>query len=79
MNKQKSTVRYKVVYGKKRPLCDYGGDCKNLAYMEVYPSLIDKSKEGWSYLCRKHFEQEQKRLKNKLPCCSVRFLICLNR
>lgn len=71
MNKHKLTMRYKIVRGKRRPLCDYGGNCKNLAYKEVYPSLINKKKSGWSYLCRKHFEQEQKRLKNKLPYCSV--------
>ena len=64
-------IKSKIIKGKKRPLCDYRGTCKNLAYMEVYPSFIDKNKEGWSYLCRKHFKQEQKRLKNKLPYCSI--------
>jgi len=64
-------MRYKIVLGKKKPLCDYKGNCKNLAYKEVYPSLINKSKKGWSYLCKKHFKQEQKRLKNKLPYCSI--------
>lgn len=66
------SVRYKIVKGKKRPLCDYNGNCNNLAYKEVYPSLISKTKnEGWSYLCRKHFKQEQKRFKGKLPYCDV--------
>ena len=68
----KSTVRYKIVRGKKRPLCDYKGKCKNIAYKEVYPDLGKKNKDsGWCYLCKKHFKQEQKRLKNKLPYCSV--------
>jgi hypothetical protein len=64
-------IRYKYVKGKKKPLCDYNGNCKNIAYKEVYPSFISKKKKGWSYLCRKHFLEEQKRLKNKLPYCSV--------
>ena len=68
---KKLIIRYKNVLRKKRPLCDYGGNCKNLAYKEVYPSLINKSKKGWSYLCKKHFKQEQKRLRNKLPYCSI--------
>jgi len=66
------SVRYKIVKGKKRPSCDYNGNCNNLAYKEVYPSLIKKTRnKGWSYLCRKHFKQEQKRFKGKLPYCSV--------
>jgi len=28
-------------------------------------------KKGWNYLCRKHFEQERKRLRNKLPYGSI--------
>lgn len=67
----KLNIRNKIVQGKKKPLCDYEGNCKNLAYKEVYPSLINKSEKGWSYLCKKHFKQEQKRLKNKLPYCSI--------
>jgi len=53
--------------------CDYGGECKNKAYAEVYPSLMGgKFKgSGWSYLCRKHLQQEQKRFKGKLPWCTV--------
>ena len=31
--------------------------------------LIGKS--GWNYLCKKHFEQERKRLKGKLLYCSM--------
>ena len=58
---KKLIVRDKIVLKKRRPLCDYEGNCKNLAYKEVYPSLINKSKKGWSYLCKKHFKQEQKR------------------
>ena len=67
----KLTIGYKIVHGKRRPLCDYEGNCKNLAYKEVYPFLINKNKKGWNYLCKKHFKQEQKRLKNKLPYCSI--------
>ena len=64
-------VRYKKK--RKAPLCDYKGECENLAYREVYPSLLKGSKKnkGWSYLCRKHYEQEQKRFKNKLPACGI--------
>lgn len=53
--------------------CDYHGTCKNKAYREVYPSLLGgKYKErGWSYLCRKHYFQEQKRLKGKLPNADI--------
>lgn len=53
--------------------CDYEGECKNKAYAEVYQSLIgDKYRgKGWSYLCKKHYRQEQKRFKNKLPSCII--------
>lgn len=68
----KSTIRYKIVKGKRRSLCDYEGKCKNMAYKEVYPDLGKKNKDsGWSYLCKKHFKKEKKRLKNKLSYCSV--------
>lgn len=53
----------------KKETCDWLG-CKNKAYREVYPCLIDEG-EGWSYLCRKHYNQEQERLKGKLPSCGV--------
>ena len=57
--------------------CDFEGKCKNKAYAEVYPSLLRFSGKkykkfkgrGWSYLCRKHYFQEQKKFKNKLPAC----------
>ena len=67
-----ASIRYKIVKGKKRPLCDYNGNCENLAFREVYPGLGKKRKySGWSYLCKKHFKQEQKRLKGKLANCNV--------
>jgi len=71
--KEKSTIRYKVMKGKRVPLCDYAGTCMNKAHVEVFPSLLKGkySNRGWSYLCRRHFEQEQKRFKGKLPCSSV--------
>jgi len=58
---------------KKIPHCDYKGSCKNKAYMEIYPSLMSVKHKGrgWSYLCRKHYYQEQKRYKGKLPACSL--------
>ena len=40
-----SSIRYKILKGKKRPLCDYNGNCNNLAYKEVYPNLVKKNKE----------------------------------
>ena len=70
---EKSTIRYKLVKGKRKPLCDYHGNCKNLAFKEVYPYMLkgkDKNR-GWSYLCRKHFIQEKKKFKEKLPYCSL--------
>ena len=53
--------------------CVYKGICKTKAFMEVYPSLLGgKNKNrGWSYLCRKHYNQEQKFYKGKLPSCSA--------
>jgi len=65
----KGTVRCKMIRGKRKPLCDHGGDCNNIAYAEVYPSLLGgkHKNKGWSYLCRNHLKQEQKRFKNKLP------------
>ena len=66
------TIRYKIIKGKKRPLCDYNGNCKNLAFREVYPGLGEKGKSlGWCYLCKKHFKIELKRLKGKLANCEV--------
>lgn len=53
--------------------CDYEGVCKNKAYREVYPSLLKGryKDKGWSYLCKKHYYQEQKRFKGKLPNCDL--------
>ncbi|MCX6709060.1 MAG: hypothetical protein NTW67_05450 [Candidatus Woesearchaeota archaeon] len=51
--------------------CDYKGTCKNKAYREVYPCLLGHRKKGWSYLCRKHYYQEQKKCKGKLPNCDI--------
>ncbi len=58
---------------RKKPHCDYHGTCKNKAYREVYPSLLSGKykKRGWSYLCRKHYFQEQKKFKGKLPSGSI--------
>ena len=66
-----STIRFKrLKNGKEFPCCDFKGKCTNRAYAEVYPFVMKKSKKkGWSYLCRKHYFQEQKRLKWKLPAC----------
>lgn len=70
-NKKKtdSTIRFKKLKsGKLFPCCDFKGKCTNIAYAEVYPSFMKKSKKkGWSYLCKKHYLQEQKRFKWKLP------------
>ena len=51
------------------PKCDFLGKCRNKAYREVYPMLMKGrfKRRGWSYLCRKHYYQEQKRFKGKLP------------
>ena len=66
------SIRYKIVKGKKRPLCDYNRNCENLAFREVYSDLGKKRKySGWSYLCKKHFKKEQKRLNGKLANCNV--------
>lgn len=53
--------------------CDYHGICKNKPYREVYPSYLSGkyNRKGWSYLCRKHYTEEQKRFKGKLPYCSL--------
>ena len=72
--KSKSKVREriapmtKMLNGRRVHVCDYYGTCTNKAYREVYPMMMKgKQGKGWSYLCRKHFEQEKKRLKGKLP------------
>lgn len=53
--------------------CDFKGACKNKAYREVYPMLLKgkHQRRGWSYLCRKHYFQEQEKYKGKLPSASV--------
>jgi len=40
----KSTIRYKILNGKRVPLCDYHGKCRNKAYKEVYPFLLKENK-----------------------------------
>ena len=66
-----STIRFKILKnGKEFPCCDFKGKCTNIAYAEVYPFAMKNSKKkGWSYLCKKHYSEEQKRLKWKLPAC----------
>ena len=66
-----STIRFKKLKnGKEFPCCDFKENCTNIAYAEVYPMAMKNSKKkGWSYLCRKHYFEEQKRLKWKLPAC----------
>ena len=57
----------------KEEHCDYQGTCKNKAYAEVYPGMLGGKHKvrGWSYLCRKHYKQEQENFKNELPACVV--------
>lgn len=66
-----ATIRFKRLRNKKDfPCCDFGGTCTNRAYAEVFPIMMKNSKKkGWSYLCKKHYYSEQKRLKWKLPAC----------
>ncbi|MEK6917605.1 MAG: hypothetical protein AABW51_01535 [Nanoarchaeota archaeon] len=69
-NNVNSTIRFKILKNKREfPCCDFQGKCTNKACAEVYPSLMKNSNKGWSYLCKKHYYQEQKRLKWKLPSC----------
>lgn len=53
---------------KKTLTCDHEGGCKNNAYKKVYPSWMSQEEKdkNWSYLCKKHFEQEKKALKENL-------------
>ena len=67
--KSNSVIRFKILNRKEFPCCDFNGNCTNKAYAEVYPNLMKKSKRGWSYLCRKHYFQEQKRFNWKIPAC----------
>ena len=61
-------VRHKKFSGRKKILCDYPGNCKNIGYAEVYFSKTKKEEKsrGGSYLCKKHFKQERKILENRL-------------
>ena len=61
-------IRYKKFNGEEKPLCDYRGKCKNIGYAEVYFPKSEKNEnsKGWSYLCKKHFEQEKRRFNNQL-------------
>jgi len=70
-NKSISVVRFKILKsGKGLPCCDFHGDCNNVAYAEVFPFLLkNKKQRGWSYLCKKHYFEEQKRFGWKLPAC----------
>ena len=64
-------IRFKRLKNRKEfPCCDFKGKCTNIAYAEVYPCAMKNSKKkGWSYLCEKHYSEEQKRLRWKLPAC----------
>ncbi len=65
--------RWKKWKKKMTPLCDFHGTCENIAFKEIYPILMKgkNRKRGWNYLCKKHFYQEYKRLKKKLPYTSA--------
>ncbi len=69
--KPKSIIRFKFLKdGKEFPCCDFQGKCTNKAYAEVYPFMMKNSnKKGWSYLCRRHYLAEQKRLNGELLSC----------
>ena len=70
VNPKISFIRFKVLRGNKEwPCCDFKGNCTNKVYAEVYPNLMKGDKKGWSYLCRKHYYREQRKLKWKLPAC----------
>lgn len=70
--KKRIAPMYRIINGKRVPICDYHGKCFNKVYREVYPSMLGRKDDGgWSYLCRKHFEHERKRFKNKLPYCTL--------
>ncbi|MEK6850611.1 MAG: hypothetical protein AABX85_03480 [Nanoarchaeota archaeon] len=70
--KRKSPLT-KIIKGKRANVCDYQGTCTNRVHREVYPSFLGGKykNRGWSYLCRKHFEQEVKRFKGKLVHSSL--------
>jgi len=67
--KNEPILRMKILKDKTEfPCCDFRGVCTNKAYAEVFPGALKKNK-GWSYLCKKHYYQEERRLKWKLPAC----------
>ncbi len=67
--KSEPILRMKILKDKTEfPCCDFHGICTNKAYAEVFPMVLKKDK-GWSYLCKKHYYREEKRLKWKLPAC----------
>ena len=76
----RTPIRYKKVSGKKKPLCDYHGECNNIGYAEVYfPKTKKEDGSGWSYLCKKHFKQEKEAIDTPimhwiLPNKSQKFL-----
>ncbi len=72
-NDVSSIIRFKrLKNGQEFSCCDFKGKCTNLAYAEVYPMAKKNSKKkGWSYLCRKHYYSEERRLKWKLPACLI--------
>ena len=59
--------RFKILRnGKEFVCCDFNkGGCGNKAYAEVFP----KRRDVWYYLCKKHYYQEERRLKWRLPTC----------
>lgn len=69
--KSNSAIRFKSLKDEKKfPCCDFDGKCTNKAYTEVYLFMMkNQNKKGWSYLCKKHYLAEQKRLNSKLPSC----------
>lgn len=73
LKEKRVTPLYKVLNGKRVPVCDYKGMCKNKAYKEIYLSLMKEKyrNKSWSYLCKKHFEQEKKKFKGKLSYCDI--------
>ena len=66
-----SIIKFKILRkGREFPCCDFEGRCTNITYAEVYPcAMKNNRRKGWSYLCRKHYFDEQKLLKWKLPAC----------
>jgi len=40
MKEKRIAPMYKVINGKRVPVCDYHGECTNKAHKEVYPSFL---------------------------------------